>query len=103
MTNNYYDQGAQEISTTPVVIARFPAGVVSGPFAVLKNVGSETVYLGSSVVTADVAGPYGGFPVEPGETIHVPVAPGDSPAWYLYGVTAEGTTLVSYLFVGVVY
>lgn len=97
MSNGYgYNNGTVEVGTTPTLIDS--NGGWNG-FYVVKNRGPERVFIGGPIspegtVTADESST-GGYPLEPGESVQVPVFTGA--ARDLYGVTSSGTSFVSFL------
>lgn len=76
--------------------------VPGGTHFLFKNLGPETIYLGSSRVEADPAGSNGGFPAEPGETLYLPMPPGTT-QFELWGITAEGTSNFCYFYLGAIF
>jgi hypothetical protein len=95
-----YSHGNVLITTTATLIGPFPIGgghadEPNGPGDLLQNNGPETIFLGSVAVVADPVAPFGGFALQPGEKLLLPAS--GSSQYNLYGITATGTSNLSYL------
>jgi hypothetical protein len=97
MTDGYgYNNSIVSVGTSPTLI---DSGGGWNGFYLVKNRGPEVVYLGGALnpeatVTADETST-GGYPLDPGESVQIPVFTAASRD--LYGVTASGTAIVSFL------
>jgi hypothetical protein len=92
-----YKNGAVSVGTTAVAIATPSAPDVDG--ILIQNLGSVTLYLGGSTVTANTAST-GGYPVAASASVLVPTTGGGEAGDTLYGITASSTANVSFLYPG---
>jgi hypothetical protein len=91
-----YKNGVVSMSTTAAVIAT-PSSAPDIDGVLVSNLGSVTVYLGGSTVTANTAST-GGYPLAASASVLVPTTGASSEA--LYGITASSTANVAYLYPG---
>lgn len=92
MTNSYVN-GTVAVSTTVAAIVETGN---QNDGVLVQNRGPEPVYIGGSSVTADTSST-GGVLVAPGEKVTVSTVGNDDAE--LYGITAAGTTYVSWVVV----
>lgn len=91
-----YKNGVVSVTTSPTLIAT-PSSVPENNGVLVQNLGSVTLYLGGSTVTANTAST-GGYPVAANASVTVPTTGSTSEA--LYGIVASSTANVAYLYPG---
>jgi hypothetical protein len=91
-----YKNGVVGVGTTATLIAG-PGSVPGNAGILVQNLGSVTLYLGGSTVTAGTTST-GGLQVAANASVNVPTTGAASEA--LYGITASSTANVAYLFPG---
>ena len=88
-----YQNGVISVGTTATLIAT-PSSAPDIDGILIQNLGSVTLYLGGSTVTANTAST-GGYQVAASASVLVPTTGARSEA--LYGITASSTANVAYL------
>jgi len=91
-----YQNGVVSVGTTATLIAT-PSSAPDMDGILVQNLGSVTVYLGNSSVTANTAST-GGYQVAAGASATVPTTGASTEA--LYGITASSTANVAFLYPG---
>jgi hypothetical protein len=91
-----FQNGVVSVGTTATLIAT-PSAVPDNEGIVVQNLGSVTVYLGGSTVTAGTTAT-GGLQLAANGVITVPTTGAATEA--LYGIVASGTANVAWLFPG---
>jgi hypothetical protein len=91
-----FQNGVVSVGTTATLIAT-PSAVPDNEGIVVQNLGSVTVYLGRSTVTAGTTAT-GGLQLAANGVITVPTTGAATEA--LYGIVASGTANVAWLFPG---
>jgi hypothetical protein len=93
LTNATFSAGTASVGTTAAVIVTLPAAGYNARGCLIKNAGTQTVYVGGPSVTA--TGATAGYPLSPLEELQLGLsnAPHD-----LYGIVPSGTGAVAYFF-----
>jgi hypothetical protein len=91
-----FKNGVVSVGTTATLIAT-PSSVPENAGILVQNLGSVTLYLGGSTVTAGTTAT-GGLQVAANASVNVPTTGAASEA--LYGIVASSTANVAYLFPG---
>ena len=91
-----YKNGVVSVATTATLIAT-PGSKPENGGVLIQNLGSGTLYLGGSTVTAGTTST-GGLQVAANATVNVPTT--GSALEALYGIVASSTANVAYLFPG---
>ena len=91
-----FKNGVVSVGTTPTPIAT-PSSIPENAGVLVQNLGSVTLYLGGSTVTAGTTAT-GGLQVAANATVNVPTTGAATEA--LYGIVASSTANVAYLFPG---
>ena len=91
-----YKNGVVSVGTTATLIAT-PGSAPEQGGVLIQNLGSSTLYLGGSTVTAGTTST-GGLQVAANASVSVPTTGSASES--LYGIVASGTANVAYLFPG---
>jgi hypothetical protein len=89
-----YTHATVSVGPTATLIASMPTAAQAVGGVLVKNNGRDTVHLGGPTVTADTLST-GGFQLASGQSVVMPVA--YQSAYDLYGITAAGTSSVTYL------
>jgi hypothetical protein len=92
-----YNNGVVSVGTTATLIAT-PGSKPENAGVLVQNLGTGTLYLGGSTVTAGTTST-GGLQVAANATVNVPTT-GASDTEALYGIVASSTANVAYLFPG---
>jgi hypothetical protein len=93
-----YKQGVVSVGTTATLIAT-PSSAPDVDGILIQNLGSVTLYLGGSTVTAGTTST-GGYQVAASASVLVPTTGGGEAGDSLYGITASSTANVAYLYPG---
>lgn len=91
-----YKNGVVSVGTTATLIAT-PSPAPENDGILIQNLGSVTLYLGGSTVTANTAST-GGYPVAASASANVPTTGASSEG--LYGITASSTANVAFIYPG---
>jgi hypothetical protein len=91
-----YKHGVISVGTTATLIAT-PSAVPENDGILIQNLGSTTLYLGGSTVTAGTTST-GGLQVAANALVTVPTTGAATEA--LYGIVSTGSANVAYLFAG---
>jgi hypothetical protein len=91
-----YKNGVVSAGTTAVLVAT-PSSAPDVDGILIQNLGSVTVYLGGSTVTANTAST-GGYQLAASASVLVPTT--GASAEGLYAITASSTANVAYLYPG---
>jgi hypothetical protein len=91
-----YQNGVVSVGTTATLIAT-PSSAPENAGVLIQNLGSVTLYLGGSTVTANTAST-GGLQLAAGASTNVPCTGAASEA--LYGIVASSTANVAFLYPG---
>jgi hypothetical protein len=91
-----YQNGVVSVGNTATLIAT-PGSVPENTAVLVQNLGTATLYIGGSSVTAGTAST-GGLQVAANTTVNVPTTGASTES--IYGIVATGTANVAFLFPG---
>ena len=92
-----YVNGVVSVGTTTPTLIATPSSVPENGGLLIQSLGSVTLYLGGSTVTANTAST-GGYQVAASAAVNVPCTGAASEG--LYGITASSTANVAFLYPG---